>query len=214
MPKFADEVGPELHEGLVLHHAALPRERLQCLACGVPLQRALLGLTEAVLETRHHLHHAEQDIVGDRVRRALQHPEHDVHVPVVVRGVLLCENRYLEDQLLLQEGVTLGQEVQQLVDDLLPVLRPAKGVEQVEGLAADRDVRLVHLLEDEALVPLQVLMRADVRGQPCHRLQAKVPDVRISGGDECAEEARCGARGLGIAPVLEVNHEVHGFEED
>mmetsp|Transcript_4476 Transcript_4476/g.10764 ORF Transcript_4476/g.10764 Transcript_4476/m.10764 type:complete len:317 (+) Transcript_4476:1316-2266(+) len=193
---------------------SLTGEVLVSLARSVPSQRVLLRLRGPVLEARHHLHHTIPDVVRDRIGSTLQHFEDDIHVPADVLGVLLRQDGDLQDQLLLEEVVTRPQNLEELIHDLLPVLRPAKRVEQVQRLSADGNVGFVHLIQDLVLVPVQVLVRGQVARQPGHGLQAQVPDVRIRRGEEDPKQSRSGLGGLGVGRVLEVDHEVHGLEED
>mmetsp|Transcript_106621 Transcript_106621/g.270772 ORF Transcript_106621/g.270772 Transcript_106621/m.270772 type:complete len:215 (-) Transcript_106621:1152-1796(-) len=178
------------------------------------LQLGLLLLWQALLEAGDDLHDAVPHLVGDRVWSTFQHPENHVHVPAEVRRVALREDGDLEHELLLEKQVAVAQDLQELVHDLLPVFWRAQRVEQVQRLPTDRDVRLVHLLQDQVLVPLQVLVHGLHDRQPSHGLQTEVSNVRVRGGDECAEEASRGPQRVWVTAVPELDHEVHCLEED
>mmetsp|Transcript_16247 Transcript_16247/g.48311 ORF Transcript_16247/g.48311 Transcript_16247/m.48311 type:complete len:661 (-) Transcript_16247:668-2650(-) len=210
--ELADTIRCQLDECLV-DHGPLAGQVLERLAGGVGLQTLLLLLAGAVLEARDHLHDPVPDLVGYRLRRALEHPEHHIDIPREVWRVPLGENRDLQDELLLQQRVADAQELQELIDDLLPVLGPAKRVQQVQRLSSDRDVGLVHLLQDQVFVPVQVLVHVRVDRKARHRLQAQVPDVRVRRRDERAQQAGRGPQRVGLAAVAKLDHQVHRLEQ-
>mmetsp|Transcript_105001 Transcript_105001/g.297251 ORF Transcript_105001/g.297251 Transcript_105001/m.297251 type:complete len:339 (-) Transcript_105001:421-1437(-) len=111
-------------------------------------------------------------------------------------------------------GVALPKDLEQLVHDRLPVVGPAQRVQQVQRLAADGDVRLVHLLQDGHPVSLQVLLRSGIRGQPGHGFEAEVSDVRVRRLGKIAQQPGGHRDELWVALVLQMDHEVHRLEKN
>mmetsp|Transcript_24803 Transcript_24803/g.53939 ORF Transcript_24803/g.53939 Transcript_24803/m.53939 type:complete len:234 (-) Transcript_24803:1323-2024(-) len=214
MTEFSDQVGAESDQGLVQRLISAGRQILEGLASCVALKFVLVRFAHSLFEASNDLHHTVPNFVRDRVWGAFEHPENNVHVPTEVGCIPFSEDGNFQDELLLQQNVARAEDLEQLVDDVLPVRRRAERVEEVEGLPADGDIAFVHLFQDEIFVALQMLVHALHYRQSSHRFQAQVPDVRIRRGDKRTQQPSRGAEGVGVASFPQLNHQIHRFEEN
>uniref|UniRef100_A0A182XS43 Uncharacterized protein n=1 Tax=Anopheles quadriannulatus TaxID=34691 RepID=A0A182XS43_ANOQN len=114
--------------------------------------------------------------------------QYHVHVPRVVRRVLLRQDRHLQHHLLPDRVVRRLQVVQHLLHDLLRVRPVAHRVQQIDRLLPHRHVLLhLHRQDHHLLVLFDRFVRKLGRRQMAHRLQRQVAQVRLAVAQELAQ---------------------------
>lgn len=160
------------------------------------------------------LHDPVPDGIGDVISGDADELEDGVDVPPEVGGVLLGQDGDLEDHLLPNASVGLGEVGDELVDDALCVVGVAHDEEQVEGPAAHGDVRVLEADEDGGLVLLDPVGRPLDLGQARHGHEAQVADVGLPDRDELAQELHGPVSELRGAACPPAHDEVDRLEED
>ena len=103
---------------------------------------------------RHKTNEGGQDLLAHEVARELEHTEHGVDVPALVRRKALRGEANLRRHPELEFVVGDLEEGEQLADEYAHVLLVDERVRELERAPPDRDVAVAEAVEDDVPVPL------------------------------------------------------------